>query len=96
MTHVVVARWRCAPGNAATVTEILRDLAAQSRREPGVVRFVVHRAAEEPGSFLIYEEYADEAAFRAHRATAHFRDLVLGRAVPLLDARTVEAFAAID
>jgi quinol monooxygenase YgiN len=41
---------------------------------------------------VLLEEYADGAARERHRATAHFRTLVLDRAVPLLHHRDVDAY----
>ncbi|GIK88253.1 MAG: antibiotic biosynthesis monooxygenase [Burkholderiales bacterium] len=40
--------------------------------EPGCSRFDVHQERDDPTLFLLVECYDDEAAFRAHRASAHF------------------------
>lgn len=50
-----------------------------SIREPGNVRFDVLRLVEDPTRFILYEWFADEAAARAHKETAHYaawRDVV--------------------
>jgi len=36
------------------------------------VAFQVHRHKTEARRFFIYEQYKDDAALEAHRATAHF------------------------
>ena len=46
---------------------------ATLRDEPGCLRFDVHRHAEQPNQFLLYEIYADEDAFYIHhRAAPHY------------------------
>ena len=60
------------------------------RSEPGNLRFDAHRLADDPDRFIVYEEYADEAAFAEHVASAHcalfneeFAPLVVGGASTL-------------
>jgi len=49
------------------------NAAASLRDEPGCVRFDVHRVADDPCRFLLYEIYRDEKAFyQDHRATPHY------------------------
>ncbi len=43
--------------------------------EPGVLRYSVHRAAEAPSEFYLYEQYRDREARRAHNETAHIAAL---------------------
>ena len=40
--------------------------------ETGCVRFDVCVDVEDPNRFILYETYADEEAFAAHRTTSHF------------------------
>ena len=48
--------------------------ATNSRKEPGVVRFDVLQAAEDPTRFALYEVYRDRAAVDAHKQTAHYAE----------------------
>ena len=43
-----------------------------SIREAGNVRWDVLRSVEDPTRFVLYEWYADEAAAKAHKETAHY------------------------
>lgn len=56
--------------------DFLRAVLANARtslsQEAGCKRFDVCRATEEPGRVLLYELYADSAAFQAHLQTPHF------------------------
>ena len=49
-----------------------------------------HRATENPDLFLLYEHYVDQAALEAHRNTPHFKEIIEGSIVPLLDKRERE------
>lgn len=96
MSHIVVARWRPREGAGEKVAAILRELAPKIRAEPGNVSFTAHRAKDDPNDILLYEIYASEAAFNAHRETAHFKTCVLERAVPLLAVREIRAYCIDD
>ena len=45
---------------------------AESVKEPGNLRFDVAQEVENPGKFLLYEAYIDEAAASAHKNTPHY------------------------
>ena len=38
--------------------------------EPGILLYPPHRSASDPDVFLLYEQYADEAAFERHAHAA--------------------------
>ncbi|MGB9042214.1 MAG: putative quinol monooxygenase [Pseudolabrys sp.] len=96
MTHVVVARWRPRDGQIERIEAILRELTKEIRREPGNLQFIVNRSLDDPNEFLLYEQYANEQAFLDHRQTPHFKMLVLGQAVPLLERREIRAFSVFE
>ncbi len=57
------------------IDDFLRVTAANvagSRQEPGNLRFDVIAVDGKPGEYRFYELYTDEAAFKAHQATAHY------------------------
>jgi len=96
MTYVMVAYWRPRAGQSEKVEAILHELAAAVRQEPGNIQFVVNRSHDDPEEFLLYEQYASEQTFRDHQQTAHFKTLVLERAVPLLERRERHAYSVFD
>ncbi|HKN36451.1 MAG TPA: putative quinol monooxygenase [Terriglobales bacterium] len=69
---VLAVTWMAKLGNEAEVAKLFTKLTEESRKEPGCVMFQVHRHKTEPRRFFIYEQYKDDAALEAHRATAHF------------------------
>jgi quinol monooxygenase YgiN len=84
MAYVVTALWRAKAGCEDRVAAVVDELARASRAEPGCVQFRPNRSSDDSARFLLYEEYEDDAAFEAHRASEHFNRLVLGEAVPNL------------
>lgn len=74
MAHVltVVAKVRAASGKGDALAALLVEQAAAVRaNEPGCLVYRMHRSTQDPELFLVYEMYADEAAFEAHRTAPH-------------------------
>ena len=46
---------------------------AAAAKEPGCRRFDILSPASDPNHFFLYEVYDNEAAFKAHRETEHFK-----------------------
>jgi len=96
VSYVLVARWTAAPGNEERVERTLLALAAATREEPGCRIYRPTRSVDDPGVFLIYEEYDDEAALEAHSASEHFKRYVLEEGIPLLESRERSFFRTLD
>ena len=69
---VLVVTWMAKVGREAEMAAVFSTLTVESRKEPGCVMYVAHRHKTEPRRFLVYEQYKDDAALEAHRATPHF------------------------
>ena len=65
------------------------------RSQPGCVTYVPHFVESEPDTVVIYEQYADEAAVEAHRATTHFAQFAIGGLYQKMLERHVETLSAI-
>ena len=74
VSFTVLTRFR--PEDHAYIDEIIRPLTLASRQEPGCVSYIPHWLRDEPDALLIYEQYVDQAAVEAHRATPHFMEYV--------------------
>ncbi|HXH44354.1 MAG TPA: antibiotic biosynthesis monooxygenase family protein [Bradyrhizobium sp.] len=92
---LVVAQWEAKAGEADRVAEILRGFLPQAQREPGVTLFLIARAKDNPAQFLFYELFRDEAAFRAHQESEHFKTHIAGEALPLLAKRERAQYALL-
>ena len=93
---VLVAKYYVKPGKDDEVEAALKKMAACVReQEPGCLLYHVNRSRENVGLFLLYEHYRDVAALEAHRATPHFKEIVEGTIVPLLDKREREFYEPV-
>lgn len=93
---VLVARYHCKPGMGDQVAAALEQIAPIVRaEEPGCTLYQANRSTENPDMFLLYELYADEAALQAHRETPHFKAIIEGTIVPLLERREREFYTQI-
>jgi quinol monooxygenase YgiN len=69
---VVRATFPVDPDSREEALDLVRNLAAQSRAEEGVVDYRVATDAEDETVFRFFEQYEDEAAFGAHAESDHF------------------------
>ncbi|MFP5230509.1 MAG: putative quinol monooxygenase [Acidobacteriota bacterium] len=88
-------RMKFRSNDRARVAEILTALARASRQEPGCVSYIPHTVDGESDTVVIYEQYKDQEAVDAHRASAHFRDYAVGGLYQLMLERQVENLASI-
>ncbi|MGY0571340.1 putative quinol monooxygenase [Bradyrhizobium sp. RDM12] len=84
---LVVAQWEAKPGEADRIAAILDRFLPEAQREDGVKLFLISRGKDNPAQFLFYELFRDEAAFKAHQESAHFKSYIAGEALPLLARR---------
>lgn len=87
MAYVVTAKWTAKAGEEEAVATAIAQLLEPSRNEPGNLFYQPHRDPENPRVFYFYEQYVDEAAYRAHGDSEHFQRLAFGDAVPRLESR---------
>ena len=65
-------RMKFAPEDQAEIRNLLKNIGAASRREPGCINYVTHVLETDPNTVLIYEQYKDADALEAHRGSGHF------------------------
>jgi quinol monooxygenase YgiN len=92
----LIARHTIAVGKEDEVLPLLPKLAAAALTEPGCLAFEVYRRLGDERSYVLLERYVSREALAAHRATEHFKDLVLGEIVPRLENRVLESFDVPD
>ena len=92
---VVTAFWEVNPGEENAVANLLKDFLPQAQQEPGVKEFQIHQNISTPREFFFYEVFAGEAAFADHQQTRHFKDIIVGQAVPRLAKRERSQFRFI-
>jgi quinol monooxygenase YgiN len=69
---------------------------AAAAKEPGCKRFDILNLGSDPNHFFLYEVYDNEAAFKAHRETDHFKKYMAttGKMVAKRDARPMSVVAS--
>jgi (4S)-4-hydroxy-5-phosphonooxypentane-2,3-dione isomerase len=69
---------------------------AAAAKEPGCKRFDILNLGSDPNHFFLYEVYDNEAAFKAHRETDHFKKYAAATAkmVAKRDARPMSVIAS--
>lgn len=60
------------PARVDEFLEVITYNAAESRKEPGCLRFEVSQQFEQPNLFALSESYVDKDAMDAHYQTLHF------------------------
>ena len=84
----LIARYVIKPGHADEVVAALRRIKPlMEAHEPGCLQYIAHRDGD---LVVLDEQYADQAALEAHRETPHFKDIIEGTVVPLLERRERE------
>ncbi|MDR3634286.1 MAG: putative quinol monooxygenase [Isosphaeraceae bacterium] len=71
---------------------LFRQLTGPTRAEPGCRMYIVHRSTTDPRKFFLYEQYDDQAALDAHRASPHFERFAKGGLFPLIESRSPELY----
>jgi quinol monooxygenase YgiN len=92
---LIVAQWEAKEGEADKVAAILDRFLPEAQREAGAKLFLISRGKDNPAQFLFYELFRDEAAFKAHQESAHFKTFIAGQALPLLAKRERAQYALL-
>ncbi|WP_052890404.1 putative quinol monooxygenase [Thermogemmatispora carboxidivorans] len=93
---VLVARYYGKPGQGDAIEAALKQMAPRvAASEPGCLLYHACRSQEHPDQFLLYEQYVDEAALQQHRETEHYRQLVEGTILPLLEKRERDLYTLV-
>ena len=66
MTKTLYAEFTVKPGNEGRVAEMMRQLTAEVRREPGNQLFLPYTRERNPREYFVFEVYEDDAAFQEH------------------------------
>ena len=96
MAFAVAATWIAKPGEEGRVRRVILKMTPLSRAEEGNLHYQAQVASDDPCTFLLYEQYVDEAAYEAHKASTHFQELVFGYVLDYLEARRVSTYTTLD
>jgi quinol monooxygenase YgiN len=96
MAFIVAATYRAKPGEEEAIRRILEIVGPLTRQEPGCIFYQAHRSQEDPRVFFLYEQYEDEAGYKAHMETGHFAEHIKGDAIPRLESRERAFYVTLD
>jgi len=82
-------------GTEPRAIELFRELTAATRREPGCAMYIVHQSTTDTRRFFLYEQYHDQAALDAHRASPHFASHATNGVFLLAESRVAELYAPL-
>ncbi len=74
----IVAECRAKPGQEDALRAVLHAAVEPSRKDAGVVSYVLNEDIRTPGHFFFVEHYASRDAVKQHMAQPHFKALVAG------------------
>ena len=72
---ILTAILKAQQGKGDVLEQAFKKHAPMFQKDPGTITYSVHRKADDPDTFLIYERYENKAAFDAHVASARFKEL---------------------
>ena len=87
---LIVVKFKTKPAWSDRWPELVAAFTAATRAEPGNLDFVALRGTEDPDSFVLYERYESDEAFKAHQASPHFEGIAVAQIRPLLAERRLE------
>jgi len=72
---ILTAILKAQQGKGDVIAQAFKKHAPMFQKDPGTITYAVHRKADDPDTFLIYERYENKAAFDAHVASTRFKEL---------------------
>jgi quinol monooxygenase YgiN len=80
---IITAKVKIQEGKSEEFLAAYRWMRPQVLEDPGAILYELHRSADDPGTFIFYEQYESEEAFGYHLSTDHFKTLA-ARIDPLM------------
>ncbi|MCI1262702.1 MAG: antibiotic biosynthesis monooxygenase [Tetrasphaera jenkinsii] len=96
MAFVVAATWKAKECEEGRVEQVIREMTPLSRAEEANLFYQAQVNPEDPRTFFLYEQYADEAGYEAHKAAPYFQEKVFGYILEYLEERSVKTYTTID
>jgi quinol monooxygenase YgiN len=72
---VLGATIKAKAGKEQQLIEVFKRLAAEVQQEEGCLMYIFNQDKKDPTTFLVYEQYVDQAAVDAHANSNHFKTI---------------------
>jgi len=89
MEKELIVKWKIREDKRSEIMELLPTLAEATKKETGNLLYAVYQSEADPNELILHERYADDAAAEAHKASNHYREIVVGKIIPHLESREV-------
>ena len=89
MEREIIVKWKIKASATQDILALLPALAEQSKNEPGNTAYNIYQSESDPNELILHERYVDAAAAEAHKNSAHYQEIVVGKVVPHLEVREV-------
>ena len=96
MPATLIAHYYVQPGKADVVEAALARMAdAVAADEPACLIYNANVSLDDPNHYVLYEVYDNEDGLVAHRETPHFKEIIEGIVVPVLEKREREVYRRV-
>ncbi|MEP6804930.1 MAG: putative quinol monooxygenase [Flavobacterium sp.] len=92
----VFATWKVKEGQIENVLSLLKTVHDQSIKEEGNLFYKIHQGHSDLNTIVLFEGYTNEKAIEDHRNSDYFKEIVVGKIVPLLDTREIVLTTPVD
>lgn len=89
MSYAVVATYVSKPGQMEELEGHLQAMIGPTLAEEGCEMYRVVNSKDDPATFVLFEIYRDEDAFKAHASSSHFEEHIRNGAWGCLESRSV-------
>jgi len=94
---ILIVHTTVQPGTEEECKRIFREMVkATHAAEPGCLQYIAQQSTENPLHFVIYEQYADEAALKTHSESSYFAKYIKDGINPKVVTRVREFFKPLD
>ena len=96
MTIGVIATLKIREGKEQEFEQVFGELVTAVReKEEGNLVYALHRSRTDPQTYVVMEQYADQAAMEAHSRSDHFRSIGARMGPCLAGAPTIETLDGV-
>lgn len=89
MSYAVVATYVSKPDEVEALANHLKAMLEPTNAEAGCQLYRVVNSNDDPATYVLFELYQDEEAFKAHAASEHFEEHIRNGAWECLESRSV-------
>jgi quinol monooxygenase YgiN len=84
------------PGTEEECIRLSLAMTEESRKEAGCLQYSTCQSRENSRCFAVHEQYVDQAALDAHRASPHFVRYIRDGVYALIESSTFEVFVPLS